>query len=289
MREETASILIVEDESIVAMEIEKSVQQLGYRVCSVVGNGSDAIEATGTERPDMILMDINLPGEMDGIEAAGHIREQFDLPVIYLTAYSDMGTTERAKFTRPLGYIQKPFQLSELRVALEMALFTAGIDAERKRAIDNLERESRINSVLADIATRLISLSKGMEAFAELILEYALELTQSSQGGTTILDRQTGKPGVTATSSGMDESRLSLLLERAGRESGVSLPFSESENQAPVPPLPFLIISRIGITTVWRQRWRTSQFKTVCLSLFSWRSALQAGSCWPTAPGVFRC
>ena len=116
-------ILIVEDEEIVATDIAESVQDLGYSVCGIVASGEEAIAETSQKRPDLILMDITLAGEMDGISAAVEIGKSFGVPVVYLTAHSDEATLERAKVTEPYGYVLKPFEDIELRIALEIALF----------------------------------------------------------------------------------------------------------------------------------------------------------------------
>ncbi len=136
-------ILIVEDEVIVAKEIEDTLVRMGYDVCSIVNSGLKAIEKAEEYTPDIILMDVNLQGDMDGVEAAGIIRRKFDLPVVYLTAFTDHDTTERAKITQPLGYLQKPFQESNLRVVLEMARYTAGIDRERKSMMEALIKSEK--------------------------------------------------------------------------------------------------------------------------------------------------
>ncbi|MFP4484157.1 MAG: response regulator [Spirochaetaceae bacterium] len=123
-----ARILLVEDEAIVAMDIHRRLEKLGY---SVVGNevrGEDAIEAAKEKRPDLILMDIKLKGEMDGITAASSIREGLSIPVVFLTAYSDRPSLERAKITEPLGYVLKPFEERELTIAVEMALYKSSMD-----------------------------------------------------------------------------------------------------------------------------------------------------------------
>lgn len=115
-------ILVVEDESIVALEIKRRLQNLGYMVPAVASSGEDAINKASLTFPDLILMDIMLKGDMDGVEAARQIREKFDIPVIYLTAYSDDETLDRAKETGPYGYILKPFEESDLHASIEMAL-----------------------------------------------------------------------------------------------------------------------------------------------------------------------
>ncbi len=134
-----ARILVVEDESIIAMDIAMSLQSLGYEVTATVPSGEQAIEKVAEDKPDLIFMDIVLKGEMDGIEAAGRIRSQFKIPVVYLTAYADEKTLKRAKITGPFGYIIKPFEDTDLRVAVEIGLYKAGLEAEREQLIVELK------------------------------------------------------------------------------------------------------------------------------------------------------
>ena len=116
-------IMVVEDERIVAKDIEMSLHKLGYHVCSLASSGEEAIRKAEENRPDLVLMDIVLQGEMSGIEAAGQIRSQFDIPVIYLTAYADKETLNLAKTTEPFGYMLKPFEEKKIHTAIEMALY----------------------------------------------------------------------------------------------------------------------------------------------------------------------
>ena len=116
------NILIVEDESIVALDIQDKVERLGYGVLAIVSSGEKAIEEVEKSQPDLVLIDIVLKGEIDGIETAERIRENFDIPIIYLTAHSDNQTLKRAKITGPFGYLVKPFVDSELRGAIETVL-----------------------------------------------------------------------------------------------------------------------------------------------------------------------
>ncbi len=126
-----AKILVVEDERITAEDIKDGLKSLGYKVPAVVYSGEDAVKKAGELQPDLVLMDIQLEGEMDGIEAAEQIRMHYDIPVIYLTAYSDESTLERAKRTEPSGYvlkepsgfIHKPFEESELHSVIEITLY----------------------------------------------------------------------------------------------------------------------------------------------------------------------
>jgi CheY-like chemotaxis protein len=117
-----ASILIVEDEWIIADDLQRKVRRLGYAVSAVVSSGRAAIEHAATSQPDLILMDLGLRGEMDGVQAAQSIREHCNAPVVYVTAHADDATLARAEHTQPLGYVFKPFVDDELRHALEHAL-----------------------------------------------------------------------------------------------------------------------------------------------------------------------
>ena len=111
-------VLIVEDEAIVSMDLRYMLESLGYTVPAEVGSGEEAVNAASQRRPDVVLMDIRLSGEMDGIDTAAQIRDQFDVPVVYLTAHADEATLERAKLTEPFGYLSKPVDLGELLAIL---------------------------------------------------------------------------------------------------------------------------------------------------------------------------
>lgn len=127
-----AKIMIVEDEWITADDIKMSLQNLGYTVTSISSSGDEAIQNAEKDKPDLVLMDIVLQGEMDGIKAANQIRSRFNIPVIYLTAYADEKILERAKITEPSGYIVKPFIDEDLKIAIEIALYKHKAEKERK-------------------------------------------------------------------------------------------------------------------------------------------------------------
>jgi PAS domain S-box-containing protein len=116
-------ILVVEDESIVALDIQDRLEALGYEVPATVGTGEQAIQQAGSLRPDLVLMDIQLHGAMDGVEAADRIRELYQIPVIYLTANADHPTVQRAKVTEPFGFVIKPFDERELHTTIEVGLY----------------------------------------------------------------------------------------------------------------------------------------------------------------------
>ena len=117
-----ARILLVEDELIVAMYIEQALKRLGYRVVGVVDTGRGAIDRALAERPDLVLMDIRLKDDIDGIAAAREIHRHIRVPVVFLTAYADEPTIERAKAAGAYGYVLKPFQKTELHTTIEVAL-----------------------------------------------------------------------------------------------------------------------------------------------------------------------
>lgn len=125
-------ILIVEDEILVASDIQESLESLGYTVQGMVDTAQKAIDAVENELPDLILMDINLKGEMTGIDAARQITKEHDVPIIYLTANTDMDTVSKAKVALPYGYISKPFTDKDLRTNIEIAIFKFANDVKMK-------------------------------------------------------------------------------------------------------------------------------------------------------------
>ena len=123
-------ILVVEDERIVAKDIQNTLKNLGYEVPSIASTGDEAVKKSGELKPDIVIMDIVLKGDVDGIEAASIIRSRYKIPIIYLTAYEDEDTLDRAKITEPLGYILKPFEERDLHTTLEMALYKHSMEAK---------------------------------------------------------------------------------------------------------------------------------------------------------------
>ena len=127
-------ILVVEDENIIAMDIQSRLERLGYTVPAAASCGAEAIRKAGEIHPDLVLMDIILEGEIDGIEAAEQIKIQFDIPVVYLTAHADDGTLQRAKITESYGYIIKPFEAKDLHANIEMALYKHRMERKLKES-----------------------------------------------------------------------------------------------------------------------------------------------------------
>jgi DNA-binding NtrC family response regulator len=132
-------ILIVEDEIIIARELEIILRNLRYEVCATVVSGEAALQATEKYRPDLILMDIMLIGDMDGIETSSRITSANDLPVVYITAYDDQQMLDRAKLTEPYGFILKPFETRTLYVVIEIALYKHQAEKERKELLQQLK------------------------------------------------------------------------------------------------------------------------------------------------------
>ncbi len=153
-----ASILIVEDEAIVAADLAGKLGQLGYTVCGTTARGEEALALMRDYRPDLVLMDIRLAGVMDGVAAAEHIRREFDVPVIYLTAHSDSTTLQRATLTESFGYMLKPFEERDLQTHIEMALYKHGAEQKLRES----ERQLRQLIELCPVAMAVTDAEKNI-------------------------------------------------------------------------------------------------------------------------------
>lgn len=154
-------ILVVENEVLIAADLELRLKTLGYSVSGPVTSARRAIELVEQDRPDLVLMDILLEGDLDGIEAAEIIRGRWDIPVVFITAYGDTELLRRSKLTHPFGYILKPFQDRDLRITIEMALYVAEVVAERKNAIQELFMEKeRFRTILDNIPVMITFLDR---------------------------------------------------------------------------------------------------------------------------------
>ncbi len=148
---EKPRILVVEDESIVAIDLSHTLTSLGYTVIDAVGTGEKALKVLETQRPDLVLMDIQLRGELDGIQVAERIQTGLRIPVIYLSAYSDAKTLARAKLTEPYGYIMKSFDHNDLHSTIEMALYRHKME---KKVV---ESEKLLSTTFAAISDGVIT------------------------------------------------------------------------------------------------------------------------------------
>lgn len=155
--DEPPAILLVEDEGIVAQDLHETVLQMGYRVAGLASEGVQAVCMAEELQPDLIVMDVGLRGEVDGIQAARMILERFHLPVIFLTGHRDIETLKRAVSTGPLGYILKPFQEVELRSAIEVAIHKHRAEVAMREREEALRRNAELlkNLSLVDELTQL--------------------------------------------------------------------------------------------------------------------------------------
>lgn len=221
-------ILIVDDEVVVAEDIRRQLRSLGYVVVGVVASGSEAVDVAGQHRPDLILMDIKLKGPLDGIDAARTIQSRYSIPVIYLTAFSDEDTLERARYTLPLAYLIKPFVSSDLRAALELALF-------RQRVLRIAEQRGRwLDSVLQSMSDAVVTIDP--------------------QGKVTLLNP--AAEGLTGWSQpdalGKAIQDVMVVVDAQRRTSLVNPALSALQQIKPVDQgrRPFLLMSRHGVEHV---------------------------------------
>ncbi len=151
---EPHKILIVEDEAIVGEDLQLRLGNLGYTVTGIATSSEEAIQLSRRARPDLVLMDIKLDGDIDGIDTAAHLRQSLGIPVIYVTAYVDEQTLARAKATLPLGYIHKPFTSASLQAAIEIGIYKYTADEtvrQRQRVLDDALRCVDIAMIATDI------------------------------------------------------------------------------------------------------------------------------------------
>ena len=172
------NILVVEDESIVAKDIQVCLRKLGYNVIGICSTGESAVEKALDERPDLIMMDIMLKGEMSGIQAAAAIRKDHDIPVIFLTAYTDRDTVDKAKETEPYGYIIKPFKEIDIQTAIEIALYKHSkekvVKQERDFYYSLVEKQDSIDMIFVKANQRLVKIKYGDIYFIEALKDYVV-------------------------------------------------------------------------------------------------------------------
>ncbi len=188
-----AKILVVDDEIIIARELEARLRALGYDVCGVAGSGAEAIDLCRATTPDLVLMDIVLKGDMDGIEAATEIRAKCKVPVIYVTAYTDDKTLERAAVTEPFAYIVKPFTEREIRANIEMALYKHRMESRLRRIehwFGGITHDDTVAVIVSDLEGTIRSFNRSAELITAwprekaigLPVENVLNLVNTSNG-----------------------------------------------------------------------------------------------------------
>ncbi|QEI04777.1 response regulator [Pigmentiphaga aceris] len=220
-----ARILVVEDDRIVARDIAQQLARIGHSVVGMTAVGTEAIEIALDQRPDLVLMDVRLDGALDGVEAALRIREQARIPVVYLTAYADDDTITRASMTEPFGYLLKPFDNSQLRTVIEMALYKH--NAERRLH----ESERRYAATLSSIGDAVIATDNEsrvtfMNPVAEALTGWTLRDAASRLVGEIfVTDDARGGPGdahrnrhVSCADLVSGQEAQAWLVARSGRE-----------------------------------------------------------------------
>jgi DNA-binding LytR/AlgR family response regulator len=180
------NVLVVEDESIVSKDIQYSLKKLGYNVVGAASTGEKAFELASTTKPDIILMDIMLKGDINGIETAERVKEELNIPVIYLTAYADEATLAKAKVTEPYGYIIKPFKEVDLHTSIEMALYKFSKEREVLQERDLLyslieSKESSTEFIFVKSKSRLVKINTVDIYFVEALKDYVAINTLESR------------------------------------------------------------------------------------------------------------
>jgi PAS domain S-box-containing protein len=233
-----ARILVVEDERLVALALEQCLKAIGHEVVALVTTGQEALRKAGELEPDLVLMDIRLKGEADGIEAAIRIHDAYNTPIVYLTAYSDDNTLERARAAQPYGYVLKPFEEKSLKSAVAMALYTASVNSRELRTRERLGR------ILANLAEGVIVADvKGNISYlnprASELLGWAPAAAVGKFFGQVfqLIDRGTGATATLPVSRVLLEGEGvglpdSLLLAEGGAKLAVDVNLSPTRNAA---------------------------------------------------------
>lgn len=201
-------ILIVEDERIVAEDLRLMLERLGYQVVGSASSGDEAIKKLEAAKPNLVLMDIRIQGSLDGIDVAEQVVAQYGIPVIYLTAYADETTVERAKGTLPAGYILKPFEERSLKTAIEMALYRHRMD----RMIKSVEEWH--GGILENLGAAVMAIDTHGH------VTYMNKEAEALTG--RVLDQLFGKPLEDAVLAGLD-CRKSDIKDLDGNVMGTAL------------------------------------------------------------------
>ena len=208
----TTRVLVVEDERLVAKDLEMQLNRIGYTVVGIAPDGATAVDLASALSPDIVMMDIRLKGDLDGVDTAQILRDRFDIPAIYLTAFSDGPTLERAKVTRPLGYIVKPFAVNDLRVALAVAMHNHALDVELR------QRERWFSTTLNAIGDAVIATDPaGVITFVNAAAEKVTGVAAADLMGIGIersfrlSDERTGDPIDNPVITALHERRIVQL------------------------------------------------------------------------------
>lgn len=181
-------VLVVEDEFIVSKDIQNSLTKLGYEVIGSAANGEKAYDLALEFHPDIILMDIMLKGELSGIDTAEKILKEINIPIIFLTAYTDESTLSKAKQVQPFGYIIKPFKEIDLHTTIEMAIFKHSKDMEVLKErnlfyniLENKEPLTKVQHIFVKSNSQLVRLNKADIYYIEALKDYVVIHTLNSR------------------------------------------------------------------------------------------------------------
>jgi diguanylate cyclase (GGDEF)-like protein/PAS domain S-box-containing protein len=214
------AILLVEDEAIVARDLQQTLRELGYDAFAIAASAEEAIARASSAAPDLVLMDIRIKGRSDGIKTAAILKERFHCGVIYLTAHADDATVQRAKKTEPYGYLLKPVKTAELRSTIEIALYRRQLDAAR-------EKTAQLETKLAERALELSSSNSKLKALTDLNLQLA-----SERDARTLLDK------VCHGARHMLGTRYAVLVLNEKLTNSLFCTTSGIESAEGAPPLP---------------------------------------------------
>jgi PAS domain S-box-containing protein len=232
------TILIVEDEGLIALDLKKKLEQFGYSVPAIADTGEDALLAVEQRRPSLVLMDIHLRGAQDGIEVADQIRRRFQVPVMFVTAHADKETLDRARITEPFGYIVKPFHSVDFRAHIEIALWKHKMEKKLRAS------EAWLSATFRNVADALIATdSAGNVAFMNAPAENLTGWTLSQARGKPFLDVFQVFDGVTDLpvvhpletiydGRDLDISARTLKLRKRGNHEGKEMTFVEAQLSA---------------------------------------------------------
>ncbi|BAY11248.1 hybrid sensor histidine kinase/response regulator [Calothrix sp. NIES-2098] len=175
-------ILVVENEIIIAYDIKTCLEKAGYIVPAIAAYGEQAIAKAAELSPDLVLMDVMLKGEMSGIEAAAEIGTRFNIPVVYLTAYSDQSNLQKAKTTQPFGYILKPFEETQLITTIEIALNKHQTEVVMRKALEKEKEDQKIkNQFFSMISHEFRNPLSNIFTCTELLTDRSHQLTEAKK------------------------------------------------------------------------------------------------------------
>lgn len=224
-------ILITEDENIAAMDVKNRLQKLGYEVPATVSSGQACLRKVAEFQPDLVLMDIKIKGDMDGIATAEQIRAEYDIPIIFLTAYADDATIQRAKMATPYGYLLKPLEERELHTAIEMALYKHQMEQKLK------ESEQWLATTLRSIGDAVITTDtqgrvRFMNPQAERLTGWTqAEVLECPSGEIFhIVHEKTGEPGQSPIDWALQEKKVVYLQDNMllVTKNGIRIPIDDS-------------------------------------------------------------